>query len=40
MGFYKWKPSKAQAKSFAVQMDLIQKFCDENRISYSSSMNS
>lgn len=40
MGFYKWKPSKTQAKSFAIQMDLIQKFCDENHISYSSSMDS
>ncbi len=36
----KWKPSKAQAKAFAVQMDLIQRFCDENHIDYSSSMDS
>lgn len=40
MGFYKWKPSRAQAKSFAVQMELVQKFCDENCIGYSSSMDS
>lgn len=40
MGFYKWRPSKAQAKSFAAQMELIQRFCDENHIDYSNSMDS
>lgn len=37
---YKWKPSKTKAKEFINKMDDIQKFCDENQIDYSSTMDS
>jgi hypothetical protein len=38
MAFYKWKPSKSQARAFAQQMEEIREFCSINGIeqSYSS----
>lgn len=36
----KWKPSKAKAKEFAIEMKLIEEFCCENGISYSRAMDS
>ena len=37
---YKWKPSKAQAKQFAQQMQEIDKFCAENDIKQSATSDS
>lgn len=36
----KWKPSKSQAREFAVQMEGIEKFCAENGIQVSSTNDS
>lgn len=36
----KWKPSKTKVKEYVSQMEDIRKFCDENGISYSKSMDS
>lgn len=36
----KFKPSKIAKREFAKKMDEIRKFCDDNLISYSNSMDS
>lgn len=41
MGYYRrWKPSKTRVREFIDTMNEIQKFCDENGIDYSGSMDS
>jgi hypothetical protein len=40
MAFYKWKPSKAQARAFAQQMKEIDEFCLVNGIEKSYSCDS
>lgn len=31
----KWKPSKSKTKQFAMEMDFIREFCEENNIQTS-----
>lgn len=36
----KYRPSRTKAREYAAKMDALQAFCDENGISYSSTMDS
>jgi hypothetical protein len=40
MGYFKWKPSKAQKKEFKEKMDEIERFCEVHGISSSISKDS
>ena len=40
MNYKKWKPSKTATREFAVTMDKIKAFCDENGIHYSKTCDS
>lgn len=40
MHFRKWKPSRKKINDFVAAMDEIKIFCDDNNISYSSTMDS
>lgn len=40
MGYFKWKPNKAQKNEFKEKMDEIERFCEEHGISYSVSKDS
>ena len=37
---YKYKPSKSEAKAFAIKMQEIKRFCEENGIGHSKKMDS
>lgn len=40
MGYFKWKPTKANKEMFKEKMCEIEKFCEEKNISHSSSYDS